>query len=265
MVTVIEGAAEGGAADRLKPRCTQGAKVKAIVPGGWRLSIPAGEAGDYRLAQLDDYGGLKRGEFPHSAPISLRLRARASHVDIPGTWGFGLWNDPLGMALPGGAGGMRLPAFPNAAWFFHASGHNHLALRDDLPGNGWLATSYRSPGLNALRLFPWAILLPLAGFPSVARLLRRRAGSIFRQDGTAMSVDSDEWNEYELLIQEEIAVFRVGGGTVLETHVVPAGRLGLVIWVDNQYMAYPPDGHLRWGTLSNPQPVWIEIDCLTIT
>ena len=35
--------------------------------------------------------------------------------------------------------------------------------------------------------------------------------------------------------------------------------LGVVIWIDNQYAALPPDGRLRYGTLENQERAWIEI------
>jgi hypothetical protein len=33
-----------------------------------------------------------------------------------------------------------------------------------------------------------------------------------------------------------------------------------VIWVDNQYAAWPPSGRLSYGTLENHLQAWIEID-----
>src|SRR5690606_30297459 len=101
-------------------------------------SLPAGESGSYRLAQLDDYQGLPRGDFPHQPPFRLRLRARISGAQLPGTWGFGLWNEPLSAQFSFGSG-RKLPALPNAAWFFFASPENHLSLRNDLLGHGPLA------------------------------------------------------------------------------------------------------------------------------
>jgi len=51
---------------------------------------------------------------------------------------------------------------------------------------------------------------------------------------------------------------------VLETEIAPPGPLGLVLWVDNQYAALPPDGRLRYGTLPNPEAAWVELEELEI-
>ena len=81
------------ASTKLNPRQTPGAGVEEISRSNeYRLSIPAGSADKYRLAQLDDYTQAKRGRFPLRCPLSLSLSARASSNSIPGTLGFGLWN-----------------------------------------------------------------------------------------------------------------------------------------------------------------------------
>jgi hypothetical protein len=36
----------------------------------------------------------------------------------------------------------------------------------------------------------------------------------------------------------------------------------MVIWIDNQYMGYLPDGRVRYGLLENLYPVWIEIEAM---
>jgi len=41
--------------------------------------------------------------------------------------------------------------------------------------------------------------------------------------------------------------------------------LGIVLWVDNRYAAYPPDGRIRYGALKNPEAAWIEIKDLTVS
>jgi hypothetical protein len=53
--------------------------------------------------------------------------------------------------------------------------------------------------------------------------------------------------------------------TILETQVSPAGPLGLVLWVDNQYASLPPDGRIGSGTLANEHAAWIELADLKLT
>jgi hypothetical protein len=45
----------------------------------------------------------------------------------------------------------------------------------------------------------------------------------------------------------------------MESDIVPAAHLGLVIWIDNQYAAWGVDGRLHWGMLANPTLAWIEV------
>src|SRR5215213_7310263 len=139
------------------PRFTSGANVEEISQGTtYRLSIPAGKADNYRLAQVDDYAQSVRTRFPLQFPMSLSLLARTSSNDIPGTWGFGLWNDPFGLSLGFGGNPFRLPTMPNAAWFFGASRESYLSFRDprastagisqrEVVANGFLAQTFRSP------------------------------------------------------------------------------------------------------------------------
>ena len=247
----------------LTPRYTLGAQVVRLHSGGWWLEIPEGLAGHYRLAQLDDYSNLPRRSFLWQAPLNLTLRARASQSSLPGTWGFGLWNDPFALSL--GFGGERhLPALPNTAWFFFASAPNYLSLRDDLPAQGELAATFQSPRWPAAVLALGALALPLLVLPPVARLIRHVGRRIVRQDAVALQADPTEWHTYRLEWSQRRVIFCVDGSSVLETGVAPLGPLGLVIWVDNQYAAWPPSGRLSYGTLPNPQPAWIEIEDLAI-
>ncbi len=249
----------------MQPTTTRGAGIEEIDDGTIRLSIAAGDKGTYRLAQIDNYQGLPRVKFPHEPPVVFSLRARASSAEIPGTWGFGLWNDPFGITLSGGAGGTKLPAFPNTAWFFHASIHSHLALRDDIPANGWFAGTFRSPGWGALRLVPWLPLVPALGLAPIANFLRRKAGVVIPHDAALIPVDPTEWNLYSLQWRNESVRFFVRSELVYETRVVPKGRIGLVIWIDNQFMSYSANSSPRWGTLPSEQPAWIEFSDLSIT
>jgi hypothetical protein len=226
---------------------------------GWRLSLTGNKERGYRLAQLDDYLGLSRTAFPHRAPFTLSLEARAAQERLPGTWGFGVWNDPFGMSLGFGAGRGRLPALPNAAWFFFASQENHLALRDDQPGQGALAAVYRSPKLPTLLLAPAVLAAPLLLLRPMARLARKLAAKLVNHEIRGLELDGREWHEYRISWQDSGVEFRVDGQVVLHTSLAPRVPMGLVLWLDNQYAAWCPDGRLGSGTLPTPKDCWVEI------
>ncbi len=244
---------------KLRPKHTAGAKVEESAPGHFRLSIPGGPAGAYRLAQLDDYTPAGRGHFNWQTPCGLKIRARTSQDDLPGTWGFGFWNDPFTASL--GLGGMsrRLPALPNAAWFFHASPPNNLSLRDDLPAQGFLSAAFTSPLFPSLLLGLGLLAAPLLAWRPSARFLRRQARRLIREDSCLIKTKPAEWHSYQLEITEHFSSFRLDDQVIFETPAVPLGRLGLVLWIDNQYAAFDPSGRLRYGTLEN-SPAWLEIE-----
>ncbi len=235
----------------LTPRSSRGANV-AATSAGWRCTIPAGDAGGYRLAQLDDYSNLRRGRFPSHPPLTLSLRARASSNSIAGTWGFGLWNDPFGMSLGFGGNPFHLPALPNAIWFFHASNENWLSFSDN-PGNGFLAQTFRAPAFD-LRL----ILAGIA-FPFSRKAARRWLGRVVAENGVRLSVDATQWHLYRLEWSQTRSAFWVDDALVLESPVSPRPSLGFVIWIDNQFAAFTPEGNVGFGVLAN-QAAWLEVE-----
>jgi hypothetical protein len=240
-----------------------GGKVEEINPSHWRLHIPAGPEGAYRLAQFDDYAALKRKDFPWKPPATLQLQGRASAPDLPGTWGFGLWNDPFSIGLGLGGGVRKLPALPQAAWFFFASPPNYLSFRNDLPAVGGLAAAFSSKKIPTLLLGLGAPLLPALVFRPVARLFRWLARLAIGQSAVLISHDPTTWHDYRIVWRAERVSFYVDGQTLLDTAVAPRSPLGLVVWIDNQYAALPPDGKLGWGTLEN-EDSWIEVRSLEI-
>lgn len=229
----------------------------------WRLTLGAARGGAYHLAQFDDYAGVPRRRFTHGAPLQLSLRARASHAALPGTWGFGLWNDPFGFAL-GLGGRAQLPALPNAAWFFFASPRNHLSLHDSQPGSGALAAVYRSPRIPSLLLAPGLLTLPLLALPPAARGLRRLAAAVVQQEAAALQHDPGEWHNYELVWQADGVDFRIDGRSQLRTRIAPQPPLSLVLWLDNQFAGWLPSGRMHYG-VEEPQPdSWVEIKDLQV-
>jgi len=235
---------------------SEGASVVAI-PGGYRLSIPGTNSRQYRLAQLDDYSRLPRRKFPHRS-IRLRLKAKASANSLPGTWGFGLWNDPFGLNLGFTGSDIRLPALPNAAWFFHASSRNYLSFRDDKPAQGFLAQTFLS------RAFDWRLVRIAFNLPFRRKLARQLLSSVIQEDGKKIDIDPTNWQEYQLTWNSGNCVFHVNRQIILDTNISPKPPLGLVIWIDNQFAAFTPQGKLEFGIEAYSEPAWLEIKDLEI-
>ncbi len=252
---------------KLIPHITPNARVDEIERG-WRLSIPAGDADKYRNAQLDDYAWLSRRRFPHRFPLQFSLLARTSSDTIPGTWGFGLWNDPFGLSLGFGGNPFRLPALPNAVWFFGASKENYLSFGGRVGetvsrppvANGFIAQTFQSRGGVTPPLLAAGIT-----FPFSRKTTRLLLGKIIGEDGVALRVDVTEWHRYSLTWEEKRVAFEVDGVHVFESSVSPNPPLGLVIWIDNQYASFTPDGKIGFGVLSNPEPAYLEIRELEIS
>ena len=243
---------------------TRAAQVNALTEGAWSLEIPAGPAKRYRLAQVDDYHHQRRKDFCWQPPLRLSLRARVSAGDLPGTWGFGLWNDPFSLSMGLGGAAQRLPALPNAAWFFYASPLNYLSFQDDLPAQGFLAATFQARSLPTALLALAAPGLGLAAFPAGAQLVRRALRRMVKQSAALVPGEVTAWHSYILDWQPDGVNFALDGQIVHATEVAPSGPLGLVIWIDNQYAALPSRGRLRFGTLANPQPAWLEFEGLEI-
>ncbi|MBK9927749.1 MAG: hypothetical protein IPP66_20955 [Anaerolineales bacterium] len=267
------------AESKLTPRFTLNAQVEEIASEQYRLTVPAGKADAYRLAQLDDYSHLPRRKFPHHS-LTLSLSARTSSDSIPGTWGFGLWNDPFGLSLGFGGRPWRFPALPNAVWFFGASEENYLSFRNPRPSttdgamnapssaqrgfaNGFMAQTFRAPKFHPL------LMLAGLALPFSRKMTRRLLSKVIAEDAVNLSkgdqlVAPTDWHRYRLEWRERRVLFEVDDVTVFESVVSPNHPLGLVIWIDNQYAAFTPEGKIELGVLENPEPAWLEIKELQV-
>jgi hypothetical protein len=239
----------------MKARTTEGAAVEK-KEGGRILNVPAGDASSYRFAQIDDYFGLGRRQFPHRSG-TLSLQARASGTSLPGTWGFGFWNDPFGASLGFGGNRFQLPALPNAIWFFHASQENHLSFQNDKPASGFIAQVFRAPRFHPA-LLPAGLVFPIS-----RKTTRNLLGKVIAEDAHAVSVDVTQWHSYRLEWNETRSTFWVDDALVFESPVSPNAPLGLVIWIDNQYASFRPDGTAAFGLLES-SAAWLEIKELEI-
>ena len=72
-----------------------------------------------------------------------------------------------------------------------------------------------------------------------------------------MCIRDSVWGDRE-------ADFLVDGEPVLQGAPSPRGPLGLVIWIDNQYLIVHPAGRLRHGILPLPHDQWLELDAVAL-
>jgi hypothetical protein len=248
-----------------------GGGLVEIVDSTLRLELPGVVADAYSDAQIDDYSGRARPVFTWRPPLRIGIRARFSHLTHPiptvgadahqqllhGTAGFGFWNYPL--SLTGAV--LRLP---DAIWFFGASQPSNMALVPGIPGWGWKAQVVHAHRLGALAAAGPTAFSAIWGRISgreeaAARWVQRIAGA----QETRLANDSREWTTYEIDWLSERAIFRVNGTTVLVAPNPPAGPLGFVAWVDNQYAIATPRGELRFGTIASERE-WLELNYIRI-
>ena len=234
-------------ADHLYAREANGGRVICGENQEWQLELPLASGGRYTLAQLDDYMHSPRRKFPHQPPLRFEMDARLSGERLPGTWGFGFWNDPFSFGF-GPAGISRaLPVLPNAAWFFYGSEHNYLSLNEDQPANGFHAKVFRSPRLPSfLSIFALPVL-PFFLWTTAGKVIRRLSRKFVKEDGQSLSVRVEEWHTYRLDWGIDRVSFVIDGQEYFSTPMCPRGKMGLVIWVDNQFMRFGPDGKFKYG------------------
>lgn len=240
---------------------------------GLRLTLDDATADRYSNAQIDDYSGRRARRFLWRPPLRLAIRARASHAAasanarpraaegcLRGTAGFGFWNAPLTLA----EGGLRLP---DAVWFFAASPPSNMALVPGGMGYGWKAQVVHSQRWSALADAPPLALTALWARISgderpAARWLARLTGAS-EQPLDPAHADLRVWHDYTLEWRPDVARFAVDGREVFAAPRPPAGPLGFVAWIDNQYAIATPRGELRFGALDCP-PQWLELASVRI-
>lgn len=245
-------------------RSTSGSIAEVNSDGHLIITIPGGRKGKYRWAQFDDYLHRLRRNFEWRPPCRMSLMARCNNPSHAGTWGFGFWNDPFNANLGISGSVRRLPALPNCAWFFYASEHNYLSFHDHLPAQGFLSATFSSPRIPPLLLSLGIPFFPLLFWKGFTRVARCGLATLIRQDAVQIQVDVTEWHSYQIKWDKNGVLFSIDEKTVLKTAIHPFGKQGLVIWVDNQYAAFPHDGKLIFGTLATTESTTLEIGDLQI-
>lgn len=249
----------------LQKRLANSGRVEGSLLEGLTLALSDTTAGKYGLAQVDDYMHLCRSAFLHRGPLRFQLEARVSATDLPGTWGFGFWNDPFSFGFGGGGMPRLLPVFPNAAWFFYGSQMNSLSLRDDQPAKGFHAKTFRSPNLPSILSVLAIPGLPMLLWPAAIRLIRKMLRGLVSEDGISLPIPVDNWHIFTLEWTTEQVIFSVDRDVALTTHLSPRSCLGLVIWMDNQFFRFGPDGRISFGVERVYTDQWLQVRNIAIS
>jgi len=233
------------------------------VDKGLRLELSAGRRG-YADAQVDDTSGRSRSDLRWRPPLQLELRARSSSPEPKGTLGFGFWNDPFAVGLGAEGSRRRLPAPPQALWFFYGSPPNDMALAG-MTGPGWRAASLRSPAWPAAVFLPaGAIAWAISWLPLIRQPLLSLGARAISAAEAPLAVGLDDWHSYRLTWRGDRADFWVDEAHVLTAPSPPAGPLGFVAWIDNQYAVASFDAPIRFGVLETAGAQMLEIERLAI-
>ncbi len=236
-----------------------GGVVEETPSGSTKLCIPSTPMG-YANAQIDDYHRLPRGKFPWRPPLCLSLQARASHIQPLGTLGFGFWNDPFSLSIGQGGATRKLPTSPKALWFFYGSYPNNLPLASNVPGSGWKAASLDSIDLPSILMLPFAACaFILSKVPILRGWVMRKALQQVTAFECLLNPPLNDWHSYSLTWLSSGASFEVDGEIVLHAPEAPAGPLGFVSWIDNQYAIATPEDGLQFGVLPLKEAQWLEI------
>ena len=133
-----------------------------------------------------------------------------------------------------------------------------MSFTDDKPAQGFLAQTFRSP-----KFHPLLILAGLA-LPFSRRTARKLLSKVIGEDSVAVSVDVTQWHEYKLEWGAKRVAWYVDDALVLESPVSPNPPLGVIIWIDNQYAAFTPEGKISFGVLEG-EDEWLEVEDIVIS
>ena len=91
---------------------------------------------------------------------------------------------------------------------------------------------------------------------------------VIAEDGVSLGrgdrpVAPSQWHRYRLTWSPQRTAWEVDEAFVFESPVSPNPPLGLVIWIDNQYAAFTPEGRIAMGVLKNDE-AWLEVKDIEI-
>lgn len=240
-----------------------------------RMEFLHARRGRYTDVQIDDYmmgpmGSIftlplqSRFRFSWRPPLRMKVRARFSHKAateqtrlsaknvLRGTAGFGFWNNPFSLSGD-------LLTLPEAIWFFYAAPPADIQLVPGVHGWGWKAQV-----VHAKRWGSVASVFPMLGTMAYGKISRRYQLAerwMQRLAGAGehhVTGDMRKWHTYVIDWMPHSVKFTVDNKPIFGTNLVPSGRLGFVVWIDNQYAVATPQGDYYFGTVDTGHQ-WMDI------
>lgn len=227
---------------------------------GVTLSIRDCPPNGYADAQIYDYAGRKRANYPCKPPIRLSVRAYASHPveAMRGTLGFGFWNQPF---MPG----QVWPRLPRYAWFFFGGPPHNMTFALNAPGHGWKSATADFNSLGFKLLAPLAPLgFLLMHSQRLYNALWPLAQRAIRAAEQTLAVDLTNPREYSLDWLPNRVIWRIDGQQVFEAPYSPRPPLGFIAWIDNQYAIITPQGNLSFGVVEVTGEQWLKLESLQL-
>lgn len=208
----------------------------------WTFALES-ESERYCNAQIDDYRDLKRKHFMNRGGLRLEAEICWECERPVGTSGIGFWNDPFMMT------GWRWPSLPKVAWFL-LSGNDSEMRVGHAKGFGLKAQVIDAWSLGFFLRLPLMVLGPIFG-----RFMARDffLGLFSKSIGLSekeLSHRPQEWKRYSLEWGDRGVRFSVDGEEVMWHPRPLKGKLGMVIWQDNQWMKFDPRKGASWGVSS---------------
>jgi hypothetical protein len=119
-----------------------------------------------------------------------------------------------------------------------------------------MAQTFKSKGGVTPPLLAAGLTLPFSRKTS-----RKLLSKVIDEDSVAISVDVTQWHRYRLKWSPKRVVWYVDDALVFESPVSPNAPLGVIIWIDNQYAAFTPEGKIAFGVLEGEEE-WLEVEDL---
>ncbi len=224
-----------------------------------RLTLPEASRHAYSDAQVQDYAGLARRDYPWRPPLHFSIEARFSSSSA---WHRGIWllEQPCFVAWPSGASSRSVVLLGVAAVHdgtragragTRLEGRDHR--RHDSTRVSMVAVcAHRAARYAAMRAYA-AGYGPGCSTRCCSRLSRCSIST------------APTWHRYEIFWLRDRLLWGVDGQSVLETRSAPRGPLGLVIWNDNQWARVTPAGSFGAGLLDAATSQWLEYRDLRVT